>query len=57
MQSPEALESFLDRLRPYGRTTTSMVLSVPVSNRIVTSSDLEAEAGNGSQTGSLRSVS
>ncbi len=30
------LEGLLDRLRPYGQTVTSIILSSPVTNRVVT---------------------
>lgn len=33
--SPEHLEAFLDRLSAYGRTTTCMVLSSPITNRVL----------------------
>jgi Lrp/AsnC family transcriptional regulator, leucine-responsive regulatory protein len=33
--TPERLEDFLDRLSVYGRTTTSIVLSSPISHRVV----------------------
>lgn len=33
--SPERLEDFLDRLAFYGKTTTSIVLSSPITHRVV----------------------
>jgi Lrp/AsnC family leucine-responsive transcriptional regulator len=35
VRSVQALEAFIDRITPYGTTTTSLVLSTPVSSRAI----------------------
>jgi Lrp/AsnC family leucine-responsive transcriptional regulator len=43
--SVRELESLIDRLMPYGQTVTSIVLSSPVTNRVIGPHEADIEAG------------
>lgn len=56
VQSSEQLESLLDRLNRYGRTTTSIVLSTPLCHRLIRPPEPEELPGDGKLPRSLRVV-
>lgn len=49
VRSVEHLESLIDRLTPYGTTSTSIVLSSPVQRREIQKPDDQAQAAQASQ--------
>lgn len=49
--SVEHLQELLERLMPYGQPTTSIVLSSPVTNRVIGPSTFGGEPGDGKRAG------
>ncbi len=54
--SSEQLEAFINRLAQYGKTTTCIVLSAPVTHRVVTPLEPTEDAADGKQSRQLRAL-